>query len=810
MLLPSLLHAQTDKILLTNYQACGGATLVPSVQYNTNHAPITIYYERLTGADIWQIEATQVYNYRSSYIQYNGNDILQPTFFRVRALDGLTGNIYISNSVSVDPTLWNVDRGTAWSTAYATWGGNCNNSNFINIESNTISSGRPPFSMQYKKQSEVNYTGAGETTGYGLIPNIAWGSNYDIRITDRCGKIVNLTTRLYLSCSAGDLVVPSGCQTADGSISIYHSNDNRYVGIPPYTYNVRKPGTATNDTAFVSSNIFNNLTSGTYDYAIRDACGHTSSAGSVVLGNATPVCYANYSYNLSDSCYTDIAITPTKGTGPFTYGLSFNNGPYTYSQDSTFKVFADGPYFYNVTDNCGTVSRAGQSISIYRLRPFVDSVSRIGTSCIKDFVVHASRSLKPYVYEVTGLNPYFTLSQTSDTFRNLAPNVYKFHVLNRCGKSGDDKWVYDTVACNLRTVLGDFESNNSSIGCANISGNKWIDITDDNGNLIYSINPNNNVLNNVCWGTHLEDNNTNAPRSSNINGVPSYFLDRNFYIEPPANITLTDSVSIRLYVSDYELDNMLGYLSNLGLSYGVEDLKILKKKGTPGSPVDLSVTNDSIANLSQFTVITPFVGQFGPDAKYLEFKVKDFSEFNPYVGEFSVLPLHLISFTALKQNNAVKLNWITTQEINTDRFEIEWGTNGINFTTISSLPAFHQNSNYYTYVHNQPAQGANFYRLKQFDADGRYKFSKIILMNYSNAKIVIAPNPVHDQLSVQLPANNNFKNWKIFDVNGKILLQKKLPASVTTFSINVQTLVRGLYFLELDGEETKRIKFIKI
>ena len=750
-LVPTLLHAQTDKILLTDYESCGGATLVPSVLYNTNKAPITIYYERLSSANVWQMEGTQVYDYRSSYIQYNGNDILQPTIFRVRALDGITGNIYISNSVSVDPAKWDLNRGTAFSTAYATWGSNCNNSNFINISTNKIASGRPPFTMQYKKHSDANFTGAGETTGEGLIPNIEWGSNYDIRITDRCGKIVNLTTRLYLSCSASNLVLPSGCQTMDGSITIYPSNDNRYVGIPPYTYNIRKPGTATNDTAFVSSNIFNNLTAGTYDYAIRDACGHTSNAGSVVLGTATPVCYANNSYNLSDSCYTDIAITPKKGSGPFTYGLSLNKGTFTYSKDSIFKVLADGYYFYTITDNCGNVSSISDWVLVSRLHPFVDSVSRLGTGCIKDFVVHASRSLKPYVYEVTGYNPYFVMRQSSDTFRNLAPNTYMFNAIDRCGKPGSAKFVYDTVACNLHTSLGDFESINSTVGCANISGNKWIDINDDNGNIIYSINPNGNVMNNVCWGIHIEDNNGNLPRLSNLNSVPSYFLDRNFYIEPPANITLTDSVSIRLYISNYELNNMLIYLGNLGIGYGVEDLKILKKKGSPGSPADLSVTNDSIANSSQFIIIKPFVGQFGADAIFLEFKVKDFSEFNPFLGSLSVLPLDLISFNATNQNKAIVLKWATSQEINTKSFEVEWGTDGMHFEKIGSIAANNNTlTNFYSFVHYAASTGANYYRLKEIDKDGKYVLSKIIRLSLNvDEKIAIAPNPVHDILTVQ-------------------------------------------------------------
>lgn len=60
---------------------------------------------------------------------------------------------------------------------------------------------------------------------------------------------------------------------------------------------------------------------------------------------------------------------------------------------------------------------------------------------------------------------------------------------------------------------------------------------------------------------------------------------------------------------------------------------------------------------------------------YAEFEVSDFSEFwlnNGGINASTPLPLTLLSFTSRKQNGKdVLAEWITTDEVNVDRFELE-------------------------------------------------------------------------------------------------------------------------------------------
>lgn len=68
--------------------------------------------------------------------------------------------------------------------------------------------------------------------------------------------------------------------------------------------------------------------------------------------------------------------------------------------------------------------------------------------------------------------------------------------------------------------------------------------------------------------------------------------------------------------------------------------------------------------------------------------------------------------------------------------------------------------------------------------------------------VSIAPNPVSDILSVNIPLKGK-NTYKIIDINGRILLTGELNDS----KINVSSLNRGSYFLDIEGISS--FKFIK-
>ncbi|RYE12882.1 MAG: hypothetical protein EOP51_30765, partial [Sphingobacteriales bacterium] len=90
----------------------------------------------------------------------------------------------------------------------------------------------------------------------------------------------------------------------------------------------------------------------------------------------------------------------------------------------------------------------------------------------------------------------------------------------------------------------------------------------------------------------------------------------------------------------------------------------------------------------------------------------------------SVVPVTISSFTATANTGFNEVKWSTAVEVNTSRFYVEYGTDGINFTRAGSVPASgNSNGSSYNYRHNIVQEGLLFYRLAVQDADGSVNYS---------------------------------------------------------------------------------------
>jgi len=813
-LLPGLLHAEIEKVTLTLIQSCGGATLIPNPLFKGGYTPVTIKYERLVGADTWQLHATQEWNNQTSYQTFSGDDIKEAAFFRVKATDNVTGIIYTSNSVAVDPAKWNIGRGTSFSTATAYWGSDCASGSYISIETNYTTQGRPPYTVQYLTLGS-DYKTVGPMAGAAIITGVKPFTTYYIKVTDACGMVSNLRTELNMITSYNIDQDATTCN--NGKVTVSVNSDNRYSGVAPLTYALGKKygGMTTSEPEykFGSSNVFDKLAPGYYYVKVKDACGNLSGTQTVSLGGGLPVVKGK-SIILQDSCKRVVVVSSSSGKGPFTYGIKYSTDPkFTYSTNDSITVSKEGYYFVNLKNSCGDTSDQAY-VDVNIPRPAIDWYNTTATTgnCYNDVTVALfyNGALQPVEYGIRPSGSGNFTYQASNIFKGVAPGMYDLTAKDRCGGQGTIFQFNNTTnGCSLRTTTGNYETGKAGIPCNSINGNGWIDVKDNAGNLIYSINPNGNNLNTVCWGVSVV--NGSGLRQSTIKGKDAYFLDRNFYIEPKPIPTLTTPVKLRIYFTNDEFLRMQTYLKQqLGNTYELKDLKILKKKASAQSPADLSVINDDVAQSSQFTVITPRVAPYGNDW-YMEFEIKDFSEFNPYIGELNILPLQWLSFTAARQKDVVNLNWQTTAEINTSHFEVQWGADALNFNTKGTVQAKNQpGTNSYSFNHMAAGSGKNYYRLKQVDKDGRFAYSNVISAEVNSVEdIILSPNPAHDNLTVQWPANIAAKQIRVFDGAGKQVLQQIISPSSQQAQLNIQKLASGWYILSVEGATQKRVRFIK-
>jgi Secretion system C-terminal sorting domain len=171
----------------------------------------------------------------------------------------------------------------------------------------------------------------------------------------------------------------------------------------------------------------------------------------------------------------------------------------------------------------------------------------------------------------------------------------------------------------------------------------------------------------------------------------------------------------------------------------------------------------------------------------------------------SVFPLDLISFTGSNNNSFIGLNWQTSFEEN-DRgyFDVEKSTDGINFTPITRVQAqgYSAINNKYTHKDYNPINGANFYRLKIFDANGATKYSSIVKVLYGkNGKALqVTPNPANAEVTVST-IGNLFTTVTITDNMGRTVLSERLVSN--NQKVDVQSLPVGQYTISLIGSKEK-------
>ena len=177
----------------------------------------------------------------------------------------------------------------------------------------------------------------------------------------------------------------------------------------------------------------------------------------------------------------------------------------------------------------------------------------------------------------------------------------------------------------------------------------------------------------------------------------------------------------------------------------------------------------------------------------------------------NLVPVKLSAFTAQKAGRSAQLDWTTEQETNSSHFIIERSADGRNWNSILRIVAAGNSSTIKKYrsFDNAPLSGINYYRLKQFDTDGKFEYSTVKNVTFNVAyNVSVTPNPARDFINVSAAAKgqNAILNIQLIDVTGKIL--RSLQSSQSVIKISTAGIAKGLYFIKVKDEnlvQTERI-----
>lgn len=140
----------------------------------------------------------------------------------------------------------------------------------------------------------------------------------------------------------------------------------------------------------------------------------------------------------------------------------------------------------------------------------------------------------------------------------------------------------------------------------------------------------------------------------------------------------------------------------------------------------------------------------------------------------TVLPVEIFAFEAVPRSRHVELAWTAASGSDGDHFVVEHSVDALSFADAVHVPGTGQSANTVTYhaVHGSPANGVNYYRLKQIAADGSATYSSIVPVIFRSGDHVLVPrpNPATSTVQVDLPPDlSGAYSLSIADATGRMI-----------------------------------------
>jgi len=346
----------------------------------------------------------------------------------------------------------------------------------------------------------------------------------------------------------------------------------------------------------------------------------------------------------------------------------------------------------------------------------------------------------------------------------------------------------------------------------------------------------------VLWNNNGQSSLTNTVyKRAIVQFVPAatgnWYIGFNCYSDKDQDALMIDSIVVQVApatpppcVSNVKPANNTTNVSVSGL-----DLQWNSAEGATGYDLYLDTQNPPVNWQGSFTTNNGTVNKLVYNTMYywyvIPFNEAGYaqgcaSNITSFLTEPSapVLAVALTDFTVASNGKKNVLKWSTATEQNNSHFQVQRSPDADRFTTISTINTKAANGNSslrlnYDYEDAQPLTGINYYRLQQFDKNGKSVFSKIISIGGNGQSTTfgfsaVYPNPVTYVLSGKVfSAVDQKVSFIITDVLGRNFSthEKIISKGESTIDLPVATLSKGFYYLTAIAQDGKRItqKFAK-
>ncbi|MFN0204079.1 MAG: SdrD B-like domain-containing protein, partial [Bacteroidia bacterium] len=197
-----------------------------------------------------------------------------------------------------------------------------------------------------------------------------------------------------------------------------------------------------------------------------------------------------------------------------------------------------------------------------------------------------------------------------------------------------------------------------------------------------------------------------------------------------------------------------------------------------------------------------------------------------YLPGGAIFPIELLSFTAELVNTDGHLKWVTSSESNSDHFEVFRSIDGKqSFERIVEYVQAQGNSQVNvtydkTYDRNVSLLNIDkiYYRLKMVDTDGQFKWSNTVELQLQHLDrsifLNVYPNPAQNDIYIDYQLfDAEFADIRLVDAAGRAVYEAnnlQAGASVQQHHIDVEKLATGIYYLQIQTEESSAVRKIVV
>jgi hypothetical protein len=298
--------------------------------------------------------------------------------------------------------------------------------------------------------------------------------------------------------------------------------------------------------------------------------------------------------------------------------------------------------------------------------------------------------------------------------------------------------------------------------------------------------------------------------------------------EQAYNVDLAPSGAETVFVSSIPLQ-VTGNATRTTVMNGT---KKYRTYGSSGGATAITLTNNAAFKIMSVAVPRTsnlLTGSFSisNDDFIIAKNLKYFFEMsgNDYTGTTSstatnvTIPLELLRFNAVKQDNTAYLTWQTASEINFSHFEVERSIDAKSWIKIGELKGGNTEGGYFLIDDNAFDKSNNtLYRLKMVNTDGSVKYSNVETVEQKEAtkgSLKLFPNPVGNVAHLIIDApNETAQSIDIIDLVGKVYQHININVSKgqNQYTIDVQGLPSGMYLLKTANNRGLSVltRFIKL